>query len=77
MQSWSCHSDREEDMKIRRKRILLDPNLGDGETWTVIDDPTLLPDLIETWVRTERPGARITIGLVALSDEEIEALPSV
>lgn len=65
-------------MSEKRKRLKLDPDLTDGEHFTIHDDPNeVLLGLIEDWMADNRAGATIEIKLVEMTDEECAALPDI
>ena len=61
-----------------RKRLLLDPDLTDGQHPTVHDRPDAgLLQLMSTWMQDAQAGDEITIGVVEMSDAEADSLPEV
>jgi hypothetical protein len=62
----------------KRMRLKLDPDLADGEHWTIHDKPdSTLIELIQAWMNESAPGDEITIGIVSMSDREADELPDI
>jgi len=62
----------------KRKRLRLDPDLADGQHWTVHTTPDdALVELFRMWMEQAEPGESVTITLVEMTDAEVEALPDI
>jgi len=62
----------------RFKRLKLCPELADGYSWTVHDVPDdVLLQAIREWMQEAQPGDEVTIKLIVMSDDEVEALPEI
>lgn len=61
-----------------KRRLKLDPNLADGQHWTIHDRPdATLMELIQLWMDEATVGESIEITLVEKTDAEVEALPDI
>ena len=64
-------------------RFKLCPELGDGETWSIVSEPKLAAEIVEMWCEARQhdgaigigPGESCTIETVDKTDEEVAALP--
>lgn len=62
----------------KRPRLKLDPNLADGQHWTIHDEPdAALLELLRLWMSSATVGESIEIELVEMTDSEVEALPDI
>ena len=67
-------------MDEKRKRLKLDPDLADGQHWTVYDPDekrSPLEEQLRAWLEEARPGETLTIEAVEMTDAEVEALPDI
>lgn len=85
---WDALIDEQDSSETSEKRryLKLPPEMGDGQHWTVhkldrMDEHSAreLSGIIHAWAHdTEaKPGDSFTIGVVAMTPEEVEALPDV
>ena len=69
-------------VKRTKPRIKIPPELVDGDHWTVVDTVDELTEYIQGWYDTqlelgENCTEDLTIGLVFMTDQEVDALPEV
>lgn len=65
-------------MSQKRLRFKLSPELCDGSRWCVVDNKSAVLELVGMWcdgLEGFGPGDFFTVEFVAMSDEEVEALP--
>jgi hypothetical protein len=60
-----------------RPRLKLDPDLADGQHWTIGEPDAGLLELIRMWMASSQPGDSFTIALVMMTDAEVAALPDI
>lgn len=63
---------------MERKPVLkVSPELGDGDSWSLVEEKRVLLDLVGDWFDefASTPGERFSVEVVAMSQEEIDALP--
>lgn len=67
---------------MKRKYILLPPELTDGQHTTIHRkggdwDPTVLGETLEQWLADAAPGDTIELEVVEFTDEQVEAMPEI
>jgi hypothetical protein len=65
------------DADEKKRRLKLDPDLVDGEHWTISDVDAQLLESLRVWMSEASVGDSVTIELVAMTDEEVKALPDI
>jgi len=71
-------SDRE-----KKVHFFICPEMGDGDSWNLVSDPTILGDMVKCWAENavlagpSEHGEQGVIKVVALTDAEVEAMPEV
>lgn len=67
-----------EKQDTKKKRLALDPDLADGQHWTIHDEPNqVLVEVIKAWMEEAVDGDEITIRLVEMTDSEAARLPDI
>lgn len=61
----------------KQRYIKLPPELIDGDHWTPLNNPLDIGDAIIAWMRYEDVGSKVTLEIIELTDEEMDALPSI
>jgi hypothetical protein len=67
-----------DDMSDKKMRFKLSPELADGSSWAIVDKKRDVLEAVETWcdeLQNYAPGESFTVAAVAMSDEEVDALP--
>lgn len=67
---------------MKRLRFKLSPELGDGCSSSIVDEPYLVAEAVKAWAEETREhhaveGEGCEITTVLMSDEEVAALPEV
>ncbi len=64
---------------MKSRYIKLPPELTDGENWTVSRANLDIAAALHCWLYTDgNPiGSKVTLEIIELTDEEVEALPSI
>jgi len=63
-----------------KERYKLSAELGDGQHWTVVDDPMIVATVVKEWAENEKirkTGDGFMVDIVKMTDEEVEALPDI
>jgi hypothetical protein len=62
----------------RRVYFVLDPKLGDGQHWSVVDDVDSILESVREWLadNANYPDRSFTIKTKLMSDAEVDHLPS-
>lgn len=61
---------------MKSRYVKLPPELVDGQSWTVSDNPLDIGDAIMRWLYSDGlVGDRVTLQIVEMTREEVEALP--
>jgi len=64
-------------MQTKKLRLKLSPELGDGVSYTIVDSISDVSERIEEFMYEQSIGAKATIELVEMTDEEVAALECV
>lgn len=65
------------DGNLRMRRLRLDPDMVDGEHWTVSDVDATFIENMRTWMAEAEVGDEVTLRLIEMSDAEVKALPEI
>lgn len=60
-------------------RIKCSPELADGQSWTVLDTPDQVAEVVREWVKYQLEygsiGEDCSLEVIDMSDEQVKALP--